>query len=118
MTGTHRTEAAVSGLTDIARLVHLFYVEYCRMVRVENRLTCFPDRLPVTTWDMEGLPTVNKPAQRMEPPPPGSFYADEQLKEMDFRLANMSYYFGHEKKLIEDINEVKIVKGFKRNILI
>ena len=116
MTGTHGTEAGVSGLTDRDRLVHLFYVEDCRMVAVEAGPTRWPDRLPVTTWDMEGLPTINKPAERVEPPPPGSFYADEQLKEMDFRLANMSYYYGNEKKLIDDINEVKIVKALKLNV--
>ena len=80
------------------------------MVGVEPGPQRIPERLPVTIWELEKLPTINKQAERIEPPPPGSFYEDEQLKGMDFRLANMSYYFGHEKKLIGDINEVKIVK--------
>ena len=109
LTGTHGTEAGVSGLTDRDRLDHFFYVDDCQMVGVEPGPTRFPDRLPVNVWELDKLPTINKPAERMEPPPPGSFNEDEQLKEMDFRLANMSYYFGHEKKLIDDINEVKIV---------
>ena len=64
--------------------------------------------LPLRTWD--GLPTINRPAVKLEPPPPGSFYDDEDLKGMDFRLANMSYYFGNSQKLTEDMNEVKLIK--------
>ena len=96
-------------------LDHGCYSEDCKWVGVEAG----PRRargLPLWTWD--NLPTINKPAVKLVPPPPGSFYEDEDLKGMDFRLANMSYYYGHEKKLIDDINEVKIVKSFKRNILI
>ena len=108
MTGTHGTETAVSGLTDRDRLDHPFYVEDCQMVGVEAGPCRIPDRLPVSTW--EGLPTINKPAEKIEPPPPGSFYDDEDLKGMDFRLANMAYYYGHEKKLIDDIDEVNFVR--------
>ena len=50
------------------------------------------------------------------PPPPGSFYDDEDLRGMDFRLANMSYYFGNSRKLTEDMNEVKSLIFLKRNI--
>ena len=108
LTGTHGTEAGVSGLTDRDRLVHFFYVDDCKMVGVEPGPERIPDRLPVNIWDMDRLPTINKPAEKIEPPPPGSFYDDEYLKGMDFRLANMAYYHGHEKKLIDDINEVNI----------
>ena len=45
---------------------------------------------------------------RVEPPPPDSFYADEEMKQIDIRLANMAYYHQQEKKLIDDINEVKL----------
>ena len=114
MTGTHGTETAVSGLTDRDRLDHPFYVEDCQMVGVEAGPCRIPDRLPVSTW--EGLPTINQPAEKIEPPPPDSFYDDEDLKGMDFRLANMSYYFGHTQKLIEDINEVTNI--LKRNMFI
>ena len=105
MTGTHGTETAVSGLTDRDRLDHLFYVEDCQMVGVEAGPRRIPERLPVRSWD--GLPTINQPAVKIEPPPPASFYDDEDLKGMDFRLANMSYYFGNSQKLTEDMNEVK-----------
>ena len=67
--------------------------------------------LPLRTWD--NLPTINKPAVKLEPPPPGSFYDDEDLKGMDVRLANMSYYFGNSQKLTEDMNEVKLIKSFE-----
>ena len=114
VTGTHGTKSGKSGLTDSDLLVHEFYQEDCRRIGVEAG----PRRvrgLPVRTWD--GLPTINKPAKKIEPPPPGSFYDDEDLKGMDFRLANMSYYFGHTQKLIEDMNEVKLIKSFETKYL-
>ena len=105
MTGTHGDpDSRESGLTDIDLLVHDFYVEDCERVGVKAG----PRRvrgLPLKTWDR--LPTIDKPAVKIEPPPPGSFYADEDLQQMDIRLGNMSYYYGHEQKLINDINEVK-----------
>ena len=72
--------------------------------------------LPLHTWD--GLPTINKPAVKIEPPPPGSFYDDEELKGMDFRLANMTYYYGHDKKLVDDMKEVKTGLCFEQNIFV
>ena len=118
MSGTHgnpprtKNQSGATGLTDESQLHHLFYKEDCQLVGVDRGRA--RSQFPLSSWD--GLPTINKPAERMEPPPPGSFYADEDLKEMDFRLANMAYYFGHEKKLIDDINEVKIVNSLNRNI--
>ena len=93
MTGTHGDpDSKESGLTEIDLLVHDFYVEDCERVGVENGPRRVRGRgLPVRTWDR--LPTIDKPAVKIEPPPPGSFYEDEDLKLMDFRLANMSYYF-------------------------
>ena len=118
MTGTHGDpDSRLSGLTDIDLLVHHFYTEDCRRVGVENGPQRLKGRgLPVWTWDR--LPTINKPAVKIEPPPPGSFYADEDLQQMDIRLGNMSYYYSHEQKLIDDINEVKIMKCFQLNSLI
>ena len=63
--------------------------------------------LPMKTWDPK-YPDIRKPAVRVEPPPPDSFYADEEMKQMDFRLANKFYYYGLEKKLIDDINEASL----------
>ena len=107
--GTHgdppitKTKTGASGLTDMSSLYPPFYKEDCQLVGVERG----PGRsqLPLSSW--EGIPTINKPAVKIEPPPPGSFYDDEDLKKMDFRLANMSYYFGNSQKLTEDMNEVK-----------
>ena len=117
MTGTHGDpDSRESGLTDSDLLVQQFYAEDCRRVGVEAGYKRVRG-LPLDSWD--NLPTINQPAVKIEPPPPGSFYDDEDLKGMDFRLANMAYYYGHEKKLIDDINEVKIVvKSFKQNIFI
>ena len=38
------------------------------------------------------------------------FYKDEKLKEMDIRLANMSYYHDNGDKLVNDINEECFIK--------
>ena len=89
ISGTHG-EGGLSGLNDERSLHHVFYQEDCRRVGVEAGYRRVRG-LPLRTWDR--LPTINKPAVKIEPPPPGSFYEDEDIKLMDFRLANMSYYF-------------------------
>ena len=109
MSGTHgdppetETQSGVSGLTDENKLFHYFYKEDCQLVGIvpgPNRV-----HLPIMTW--EGIPDITKPAEVMESPPTGSFYADEELKMMDIRVANMVYYFGHTDKLLDDIAKVK-----------
>ena len=107
VSGTHG-DGRLSGLNDVGSLVHDFYSEDCWRVGVEAGYRRVRG-LPLRTWT--NLPTINKPAVKIEPPPPGSFYADEDLQQMDFRLGNMSYYYSHEQKLIDDINEVKIMKN-------
>ena len=47
-----------------------------------------------------------------------TLYNDEDLQQMDIRLGNMSYYYSHEQKLIDDINEVQIMKCFQLKSLI
>ena len=103
VTGTIGNGRGQSGLTNQRLLVQHFYTEDCRMVGVEAG----PARvrgLPLIHWD--NLPLISQPAQKIDPPPPASFYDDEELKGMDVRLANMSYYHGHQQKLEEDIKEV------------
>ena len=109
ISGTHGF-AGRSGLNDLRSLDHGSYSEDCKWVGVEAGPSRFRG-LPLRTWDR--LPTINKPAVKLEPPPPGSFYDDEDLKGMDFRLANMSYYFGNSHKLREDMKEVKLIKSFE-----
>ena len=65
-----------------------------------------PSRLPIPASDWERLPGITNPAEVVESPPPGSFYADEELKKMDIRLANMAYYFGYKDKFLDDIAKV------------
>ena len=103
VTGTHGNERGQSGLTVERLLYNHFYTEDCRMVGVEAG----PNRargLPLTHWD--NLPLISQRAQKIDPPPSASFYDDEELRGMDVRLANMSYYHGHQQKLEEDIKEV------------
>ena len=108
ITGTHGLKDGDSGLKWKIYLDHRFYKQDCHTVGVLpgpevtkiEQLT----KLPMKTWDPK-YPDIRKPAVRVEPPPPDSFYADEEMKQMDFRLANMSYYHQQEQKLIDDINE-------------
>ena len=108
ITGTHGKKYGDSGLKWHYHLDHSFYKEDCHTVGVlpGPEITKIEQlkMLPMKTWDPK-YPDIRKPAVRVEPPPPDSFYADEEMKQMDFRLANMAYYHQQEKKLINDINE-------------
>ena len=112
VTGTHgdppetETESGVTGLTDKAKLDHGLYFEDCRLVGVVPGHLRDPSRLPMPARDWDKIPDITKPAQVVESPPPGSFYADEELKKMDIRLANMAYYFGYKDKFLDDIAKV------------
>ena len=113
VTGTHgdppktETQSGVSGLKDRTKLDHRFYFEDCKLVGVVPGPLRAESRLPIPTWELDKVPDITKPAEVVESPPPGSFYADEELKMMDIRLANMSYYFGYTDKLLDDIAKVK-----------
>ena len=104
-----------SGLKWKVHLVHRFYKEDCDTVGVlpGPQITKIEQlkMLPMKTWDPK-YPDIRKPAVRVEPPPPDSFYADEEMKQMDFRLANMVYYHRQEKKLIDDINKASFQFSF------
>ena len=52
------------------------------------------------------LPDITKPAEKMNPPPPGSLALDDLMKKMDIRVAHMTYYYKNKNKLIRDIKEV------------
>ena len=106
MTGAHGTEAGLSGLEAKELLLQSFYNEDCKLVGVKAGPDRKPHSLPIITW--EGIPDITQPAEVMESPPPGSFYDDEELRTMDIRVANMSYYFGHTQKLLDDIDEVQV----------
>ena len=107
ITGTHGTEAGVSGLKDMYGLHHFFYVEDCRMVGVKNGPDRRKGRVPIdrSEWNTR-VPMINKPAEKLDPLPPGCFYQDDVLKTMDIRVANMAYYHGHSQKLLDDITEL------------
>ena len=113
MTGTHGSEDGRSALTDIDLTDHGFYLEDCWKFGIKSgprRTTNRPPlsfQQPFSDADWQRLPDITKPAEVVESPPPGSFYADEELKKMDIRLANMSYYFGHAQKFLDDIAEVQ-----------
>ena len=105
ITGTDGTEAGVSGLTDMDRLDHFYYVEDCQMVGVERGPS--RRRVPIDSseWNTR-VPMMTKPAEKLDPLPPGCFYQDDVLKTMDIRVANMAYYHGHSQKLLDDITEL------------
>ena len=105
ITGTHATETGESGLTNKLRLDHFFYEEDCKMVGVKNGPS--RRRVPIETGDWNTrVPMMTKPAEKLDPLPPGCFYQDDVLKTMDIRVANMAYYHGHSQKLLDDITEL------------
>ena len=57
------------------------------------------------------VPDITKPAEKLDPLPADSLYSDEDMKEMDIRVANMAYYHGHTQKLIDDINQETVAKS-------
>ena len=60
---------------------------------------------------------ISRKPEKMDDPSDDddTFAKDELLSKMDVRLANMSYYFGHTEKLLDDIAEVQHV--YKMQIL-
>ena len=113
--GTHgdppstEEQSGVSGLTDKTKLDNSFYFEDCKLVGVKPGASRALERLPMPAKDWERLPDITKPAEVVESPPPGSFYADEELKKMDIRVANMVYYYDYHDKLLDDISEVSMI---------
>ena len=114
MSGTHgdlpksETQSGVSGLTDKNQLVHDFYKEDCELVGIEPG----PRRnyLPID-WEGEretlrDKADITRKPERMDNPSDDSFAKDELVNKMDVRVANMSYYFGHTQKLLDDISKV------------
>lgn len=96
-----------TGLTDkncLHQLQHGFYLADCKKVGVKNG----PNRrrLPIEISAFETrVPDITKPAEKSDPPPDDSFYSDEDMKQMDIRVANIAYYHGHTQKFIDDINQ-------------
>ena len=89
------------------RLDHFYYVEDCQMVGVERGPDRRKGRVPIDSseWNTR-VPMMTKPAEKLDPLPPGCFYRDDVLKTMDIRVANMAYYHGHSQKLLDDITEL------------
>ena len=90
ITGTHGSESGLSGLSVKKCLEEEFYFEDCKSVGVKA----------------DG-PDITRPAVKLGPSEmtDDCYYKDEQLKEMDFRLADMSVYHGRGDKLLEDIDQ-------------
>ena len=96
-----------TGLTDednLHLLKHHFYIADCKKVGVKNGSS--RRRLPIDSSEFRAkIPDITKLATKLDPPPADSFYSDENMKEMDIRVANMAYYYGHTQKFIDDINQ-------------
>ena len=52
---------------------------------------------------------ITRKPEKMESPSDESFAKDEMMSRMDVRVVNMSYYYGHTKKLLDDI--VKVISN-------
>ena len=120
VSGTHgdppktKTQSGVSGLTNRSQLDPCFYSEDCKLIGLVPGPRKATSRLPITKRDWDRVPGITKPAEVVESLPPGSFYADEELKKLDIRVANMVYYFGYTEKLLDDIIEVQILKFLQK----
>ena len=111
ITGTHGSLYGVSGLSDKGSLEQDFYEGDCLSVGVKAGPRKGLDELPLYNWD--GVPDITKPAEKLDPSlmSDDCYYKDELLKEMDIRLANMTYYHLNGDKLIDDIvNEGSFIK--------
>ena len=118
MSGTHgdlpesETQSGISGLTDKNQLDHSFYKEDCKLVGIKPGPNRSFYNLPID-WETE-KETLRKHAditrkpERMDNPSDDSFAKDELVNKMDVRVANMSYYFGHTQKLLDDISKVRM----------
>lgn len=96
-----------TGLTDKDRIQHHFYFDDCEKVGVKNT-----PQLPIDSSECKTkVPDITKSAEKLDPPPAGSLYSDENMKEMDIRVANLAYYHDHTQKLIDDINEERIERS-------
>ena len=91
-------------------MAHKFYKEDCKRVGVNPGDSLEIEQLPVPLSMWERLPTITKLADKIaeEDQPRDSFYADTDLQNMDIRLGNMAYYYGHQQKLLDDIGQESI----------
>ena len=53
---------------------------------------------------------ITRKPEKMDTPSDDSFAKDELVNKMDIRVANMSYYFGHTQKLLDDISKVQKIR--------
>ena len=117
MTGTHGSEDGRSALTDIDLSAHDFYREDCLMFGIKEgprRNASRPPlafKQPFSPEDWKRFPDITKPAEKLNEPPHWSLCNDELMKNMDFRLANLTYFYKNEKKLIRDINEECLINS-------
>ena len=115
MTGTHGSEDGRSALTDIDMTEHSFYQEDCSTFGIEagprrnkdRPPLCFQE--PLSDEDWERLPDITKPAEKLNNPPPECLGNNELMKKMDIRVANMTYYYKNQEKLIRDIKEERLI---------
>ena len=114
MTGTHGSEDGRSALTDSTMIDNQgqdFYQEDCwsfGLIAGPRRSTTRPPlcfQQPFSDKDWERLPDITKPAEKLDNPPPECLGNNELMKKMDIRVANMTYYYKNQEKLIRDINE-------------
>ena len=95
MTGTHcDPETAQTGLTEEREglLDRVLYEEDCESIGVRPR----PNQ-PFTEEE-----------EKLDDLPADSVYADQDMKDMDIRLADMAFYQGDETQLLDDIVDVSM----------
>ena len=115
ISGSHGSEDGKSGLTDKdPRNVdegYGFYREDCELLGIKPGPHKRSQRLPLRNWD--GVPDITKPAEKEE-----RFFWNSLLQDMDIRVCNICYYHGQEEKLIQDIQQVTLLKLYRHLIII
>ena len=121
MSGTHGdlpesgSHSGVTGLTDKDLLVHDYYKEDCELVGIKPGPNRALRNLPIN-WERERETLlkhadITRKPERMENPSDDSFAKDELVNKLETRVVNMSYYFGHTQKLLDDIAKVSLVNS-------
>ena len=117
MTGTHGSEDGRSALTDINMIDddgHGFYQEDCWKFGIKAGCRRSRGRYPLSEEepfsdkDWRRLPDITKPAEKLDNPRNESFCSNDLMKKMDIRVANMTYFYKNEEKLIRDIDEERL----------
>ena len=109
ISGTHGNPEGESGLSKIRCLHQDFYFKDCRSVGVRAGQE-LPQPLPLPPYYSEDHYDITKKAVPSLERKPDCYLNDPELEDMDFRVADMSYYHKRGHQLVEDIKQESLLK--------